>query len=186
MAPRKDLGKLKKNEKQSSSLSLQISNTNNEIKRLKDKLAYKKARVAQLNKSLEQIDLPEKQPPPTISNTVTLNRRKNPSNPCMHTKLKQRRSKETFDLCAKIHGGTADNTEPTVDGMWETLQRKVSANHFVHKVSRTIRIKFFFCSYEFTLFIFVTPRNQHLKSINGSIRNIGDIGIHRIHSRSSC
>ena len=144
MAPKKGLGKFKKNEKQLSSLSLQIAQQDKEIKLLTNKLAYKKAKKAKLNDSLAEIDCPEKQPPVTISNTITLNRLKNPSTPSLHTKLKQRRTKETFNVCSKIHGGTEDNTEPTIDGMWETLQRNVLANHFVHKVSSIIQDIFYY------------------------------------------
>lgn len=134
MAPRKSIGNLKKKEKEASSLSLQINQKNSEIKRLKAKLAHKESRIASLKQSIGSIECPQMQPPIIISNSITSNRLKNPSTPSTHSKLKQRRSKETFDLCAKIHGGTDENIQPTIDGMWETLQRKVPANLFVHKV----------------------------------------------------
>ena len=66
MAPKKGLGKFKKNEKQLSSLSLQIAQQDKEIKLLTNKLAYKKAKKAKLNDNLAEIDCPEKQPPVTI------------------------------------------------------------------------------------------------------------------------
>lgn len=39
----------------------------------------------------------------------------------MATRSGQRRTKETMEFCANVHGGSVDDEQPTLDGLWITL-----------------------------------------------------------------
>ena len=56
-----------------------------------------------------------------------------------HQTLKRRRS-ETFDMALVVHGGTKDNPEPALDGLYDTLSKRCKTNELGNYVLKDTKI----------------------------------------------
>ena len=52
----------------------------------------------------------------------------------------RRRRDETLESCKQIHGGTADNVKPALDGMWLTLVKKSAPKQLLSYVSNSKKV----------------------------------------------
>ena len=73
----------------------------------------------------------------TVSKSLKQCRVKNPTSSKLKLRSKVRRRKETIEVCRAIHGGTADNLEPTIEGMVDTLTAKCKSNYLALKIMKS-------------------------------------------------
>ena len=56
------------------------------------------------------------------------------------TRSGQRRTKETVNFCSSVHGGSDDDMQPTLDGMWVTLVNVATPAALIHYMTNSQKL----------------------------------------------
>ena len=131
MPPKKKpcgIGVMAAQKKTISQLSLNLDQQKREIDALEHAISRKKQKINILQEEKENIYRMPVMPTIYISNPTVKRRKKNPTNKNINLKAKTRRCGETIGVCHALHGGSATNLSPTINGMLDTLTSKTASN----------------------------------------------------------
>ena len=128
-----DINKISKNKINISKLDVILSDQQQTIEKLEQKLKYKKDKIEVLKDQLNKLEKSEL-PVIAVSTSTRKRRINNPSSDLLNLKSKRRRANETMDACVAIHGSSKSNIIPAVDGMIFTLTSKCKASMLATRI----------------------------------------------------
>ena len=130
------IGKLAKSKKEISKASQVLEKQYKEIDRLQHKKSYNDKRISDLKKDVENSsNQKEIQSAAFVLSESTRKRRlKKPTTTESSKRIKQSRCSETFSAASIVHGGSSQNTDPTIDGLLLTATSKCHSDRLACKI----------------------------------------------------
>lgn len=128
------IGENAKNKKSISLLEEKLVTQQKSIKSLEDKVRNRKKRQKFLTEKLSAIENDDNIPAIAVSAATRKRRLSNPTSEVLMGKAKERRTKETIQVCSAIHGGSENNQIPALNGMVLTVTSKFKASEVAQSI----------------------------------------------------